>query len=225
VQRILSALRHVLHLDQDLSGFYALADRDPALRWVASGAGRMLRSATLFEEVCRTICTTNCAWSATERMVGALVEQLGEPAQRAPGTDSGGRAFPTPEVMAAADDGFYRTVVRAGYRGRYLRHLAQSVADGVIDLDAAINPDLDDGHVERNLRQLPGVGPYAAAHIMLLSGRCSRLILDSWTRPKYAQLIGRRRPVPDPTIERKFRQQYGEWAGLAFWLTVTGDWV
>jgi len=26
------------------------------------------------------VCTTNCAWSATERMVGALVAHLGEAA-------------------------------------------------------------------------------------------------------------------------------------------------
>ena len=91
--------------------------------------GRLVRSPTVFEEVVKTICTTNCAWSATERMVGALVEHLGEPAVGAPDGPYG-RAFPTPEAMAAADEGFYRDVVRAGYRGAYLRSLAADVADG-----------------------------------------------------------------------------------------------
>ena len=60
--------RHMLRLDADLSGFYDAARDDPDLAWVSGGAGRMLRSPTVFEDVVKTICTTNCAWSATVRM-------------------------------------------------------------------------------------------------------------------------------------------------------------
>ena len=67
------------------------------------------------------------------------------------------------------------------------------------------------------------VGPYAAAHIMMLLGRYSRLVLDSWTRPKYASLNGGRL-VKDATIERRFRRD-GPYAGLAFWLVLTRDWI
>jgi hypothetical protein len=58
---------------------------------------------------------------------------------------------------------------------------------------------------------------------MLLLGRCSRLILDSWTRPTYARLVGRKK-VSDRTIVRRYRR-YGPWAGLAFWLALTRRWV
>ena len=71
---------------------------------------------------------------------------------------------------------------------------------------------------------LPGVGPYAAAHIMMTLGRHSRLILDSWTRPTYAKAIGRRQPPSDAAIRRRFAR-YREHAGLAFWLYLTKDWV
>jgi hypothetical protein len=57
---------------------------------------------------------------------------------------------------------------------------------------------------------------------MLLLGRYSRLVLDSWTRPKYARLAGS--PVPDAAIVERFAP-YGEYAGLAFWLHLTADWV
>jgi hypothetical protein len=61
---------------------------------------------------------------------------------------------------------------------------------------------------------------------MLLLGRHSRLVFDSWTRPKYARLVGKPegRLVPDGTIARRFRR-YREHAGLAFWLVLTRDWV
>lgn len=219
---LLGALRHVLRLDEDLSDFYALVADDPALSWARRGAGRRIRSATVFEEVVKTICTTNCTWSATERMVGALVEHLGEPDPWAPPTGPAGRAFPSPQAMAAAGKRFYREVMRAGYRGPYLSALAARVAAGDLDLEALGDEALSDDEVERALLALPGVGPYAAAHVMLMLGRYGRLILDSWTRPKYARVNGRR--ASDATIARRFRR-YGRFAGLAFWLYLTRDWV
>jgi N-glycosylase/DNA lyase len=219
---LVAAVAHVLRLDEDLSEFYALVHGDPDLGWAAAGAGRMLRSPTVFEDVVKTICTTNCAWSATERMVGALVEHLG-----AADAATGRNAFPTPEAMAATDESFYRDVARAGYRGAYLRSLAASVAAGDVDLEAltaSASPDLPDDEVAARLLALPGVGPYAAAHVMMLLGRYSRLILDSWTRPKYARLTNARKPPTDRTIERRFRR-YKRYAGLAFWLYLTRDWV
>ncbi|HEX6399823.1 MAG TPA: Fe-S cluster assembly protein HesB [Actinomycetota bacterium] len=225
VAAALAGIAHVLRLDQDLSPFYAQLRDDPDLAWAATGAGRMLRSPTVYEDVVKTICTTNCAWSATVRMVNALVTHLGEPALGGDGPLT--NAFPTPAAMAAQPESFYRDVVRAGYRGAYLRALARSIADGELDLESlaeATPAELPDPELEAQLLALPGVGPYAAAHIMMTLGRHSRLILDSWTRPTYARLAGRTKPVADRLIERRFRR-YGDFAGLAFWLYVTSDWA
>jgi 3-methyladenine DNA glycosylase/8-oxoguanine DNA glycosylase len=224
---LMATVRHVLHMDEDLSGFYELTSADPDLSWVARGAGRMIRSPTVFEEVVRIVCTTNCSWAATTRMLTALVEGLGEAAFGAVSKGWRGRAFPTPEAMANAGERFYRDEVRAGYRGPYLLSLARGAAEGTVDLEAlgrVSREELSDDEVEARLLALPGVGPYAAAHIMLLLGRYSRLILDSWTRPKYARLRGARRPVSDVSIIRRFRR-YGPYAGLAFWCYLTRDWV
>jgi 3-methyladenine DNA glycosylase/8-oxoguanine DNA glycosylase len=125
--------------------------------------------------------------------------------------------------MAAAPDSFYKDVARAGYRGAYLRDLAADVAEGRLDLEALDDPDLPDAEAAERLLALPGVGPYAMAHVMMLLGRYRRLILDSWTRPTYRRIAGRPR-VTDKGIERAFRR-YREFAGLAFWLTLTEDWV
>jgi 3-methyladenine DNA glycosylase/8-oxoguanine DNA glycosylase len=218
--QVLAAVHGMLNLDEDLSGFYRLAAGDERLAWVTAGAGRMLRGQTVYEDVVKTICTTNTAWSATVRMVTALVFQLGE---RSVG--GFGAAFPTPAAMAEAPESFYRDEVRAGYRGAYLRTLATAVAAGDIDLEVlrqASPEELPDDEVATRLLALPGVGPYAAAHVMMLLGRHSRLILDSWTRPTYARINGRK--AADATILRRFRR-YGRYAGLAFWLLLTRDWV
>ena len=222
---IRDAIARVLRLDQDLSAFYALLEADEHLSWAASGAGRMLASPTVFEDLVKTLCTTNCSWSLTTTMVTALVTHLGDPAAGAE-RDPLANTFPTPEVMAAQPEAFFRQTVRAGYRAPYLRALAGSVADGTVDVEAwarASRGDLPDAELERQLLTLPGIGPYAAAHMLMVLGRGSRLILDSWTRPTYARLIGTPAPPADRTIERRFRR-FGDHAGLAFWLFLTRDW-
>ncbi len=186
----------------------------------------MARGQTVFEDVVKTICTTNCAWSATERMIGAIVGRLGDPAPGAPAEGPLGRAFPAPAAMAAAGEAFYRDVARAGYRATSLHGVAVAVAERGVDLESlahASREEMDDDAVGTALEALPGIGPYAAAHVMMLIGRPSRLILDSWTRPTFARLTGRRR-ASDRTIERRFRR-YGPFAGLALWLFLTRDWA
>jgi 3-methyladenine DNA glycosylase/8-oxoguanine DNA glycosylase len=226
IGELLTGVGHILRLDEDLSEFYALARKDPDLAWAASGAGRMIRGSTVFEDVIKTICTTNCTWAATERMVGAIVEHLGVPAPGAPPSGAAGRTFPEPEALAAAPERFFRDVARAGYRSAYLRSVASAVAEGSVNLEelgATHREEISDDEVESRLLALEGVGPYAAAHIMMTLGRHSRLILDSWTRPTYARLVGRK-TVADSAILRRFRP-YGPYAGLAFWLFLTRSWV
>jgi len=75
--------------------------------------------------------------------------------------------------------------------------------------------------VEARLRALPGVGPYAAAHIVILLGRYSQLIFDSWTRPKYTRVSGKH-TAGEAEIEARF-SSYGPYRGLAFWLYLTRD--
>jgi len=61
--------------------FNATLDRVTAngeFAWIRQErAGRLLRSPDRFEDVVKMICTTNCAWGATERMVANLVNKIG----------------------------------------------------------------------------------------------------------------------------------------------------
>jgi 3-methyladenine DNA glycosylase/8-oxoguanine DNA glycosylase len=210
-RQVATIVARMFRLDDDLSPFYAKATRDERLRWSVTGAGRILASPTVFEDVAKTICTTNCAWSATIRMTRALAEL-------------GGGTFPEAATLATTADRWYREVARMGYRGPYLKQIACDVAAGKLDLESLLpTAGRSDEAVEKMLLSLPGIGPYAAAHVMQMVGRHRRLVLDSWTRPKYLRLAQKRR-ASDATIRRAFAQ-YGEHAGLAFWLYLTRDWV
>jgi len=223
-------LARALALDQELTPFHALAGqlearraagegRDlPDLRWaLARGAGRLLRSPTVFEDAVKTLCTTNCSWSLTRLMVARLCETLGDP-----GPD-GTPAFPTPEAMARRPERFYRERIRAGYRAPFLRRLALAVAGGELDLEALRGPAVPTAELLARLEALAGFGPYASEHLARLLGRHDFLALDSWTREKLRTLRGRRQVPADATVRRWYRP-YGPWAGLAMWLEVTADW-
>src|SRR3982074_1585713 len=158
---VMEQVRHVLSLDLDLTPFYVVAAEDPDLAWVLAGAGRMVRSPTVFEDVVKTICTTNTSWGGTTRMVNALVEHLGEKAPGAPATGPYGRAFPIPQAMAAAPEHFYKKVAGAGYRGPYLKALAKDVAACKVELESLgtrSREELPDDDVAGQLQALPGVG-------------------------------------------------------------------
>jgi 3-methyladenine DNA glycosylase/8-oxoguanine DNA glycosylase len=53
-KRLAEIVVHMFRLDEDLSGFYVAIRDDEQLSWCASGAGRMLRAPTVFEDVVKT---------------------------------------------------------------------------------------------------------------------------------------------------------------------------
>lgn len=219
VEKVTRDVRHALRFDDDMTRFYALVAVNQDFAWIAqSGAGRLLRSPNVFEDLVKTICTTNCSWAATDKMVNALVNELGEAAQ------GGGRTFPTPEAMAAADEKFYWEKIRAGYRAPYLKELAERVASGELNVEAWLTSELPTDKLKREMKQVKGVGTYAAENLLKLVGRYDGLALDSWVRGKFAKLHNKGRATEDKKIERYY-SHFGEWRGLALWCDMTKDWL
>jgi len=205
------ALRRMLALDDDLTGLYDACARHPDLAWVpASGMGRLLRSPDVFEDLAKTLATTNCSWSLTRLMVRRTVGSLG-----AEGPE-GERAFPAPAAVAAAGERHFAEVVRAGYRSRAFAALAAADLAGIDD------PGASDEEVLRRLLALRGFGPYAAEGMLGLLGRPRGLAIDSWVRAKLPRLLGRD-AMTDAEIAERFAP-LGRWAGAGLWLELTRDW-
>lgn len=212
-------LRICLALDEDLGPFYARVRAiEPSLRWAAErGAGRLLRSPTVFEDALKTLCTTNCTWALTRIMVRNLVDAAGDEGPH------GVHAFPTPSALADRPEAFFRDVIRAGYRAGAMRTIVRSVASGTLEVERWRDPAIDTETLTAEIRALPGFGPYATEHLLRLLGHYDHLALDSWSRAKLARLRGKRRVPSDATMRRWFAP-FGEFAGLAMWLEVTADW-
>jgi 3-methyladenine DNA glycosylase/8-oxoguanine DNA glycosylase len=203
----------MLGLDQDFSAFYALARREPKLAHVEERAqGRLLRSPTLFEDVVKTILTTNTAWGGTIRMVEALVSQFGAPLP----ADPTRHVFPAPDRLAATDEGTLRSSTRLGYRAPYVLELARSVASSALDLESLKTADVPTVQLRKQLLAIKGVGAYAAANLLMLLGRYDFVPVDSWALKMVSHEWHDDEPVSQAEVEAAF-ERWGAWKGLAYW--------
>lgn len=219
VEKIRRDVRHMLRLDDEIETFYAALADEPAFAWVArAGAGRLLRSPTVFEDLVKSLATTNCSWSLTKTMVSRLVENLGRPAR------GGGHTFPTPAAMADAPLSFFREEMRSGYRAPYFKELAERVAGGELDVESWLTSELSTDELKRAMKRVKGVGDYAAENLLKLVGRYDVLALDSWVRASFARLHNQGRSAADKKIARHY-SRFKEWRGLALWCDITKDWI
>src|SRR5687767_5549376 len=94
-KEVVDTVTWMFGLDLDFSRFYSAARGEPKLaRAKKLSLGRLLRAPTLFEDVVKTILTTNTLWAATRNMTRKLVDEFGEPlnpAGRVAPNDSEGR--------------------------------------------------------------------------------------------------------------------------------------
>jgi 3-methyladenine DNA glycosylase/8-oxoguanine DNA glycosylase len=169
-----AALTRMLRLDEDdrhVAEFHAL---DP--RFSASGRARLMRSASLFEDVIKTVTSCNVTWPSTVAMNAKLCRVFGRRSA------SGLHAFPTAAKLARARPATLRARCSVGYRDARIVQLA-SIWTGALREGsgghAARWSTLADDELFGELQELPGIGPYAAANIMQLLGRYAHLPLDT----------------------------------------------
>lgn len=190
--RAAACIVRMLRLDEDHAVIRDFHRTDP--RWKRSGRCRLLRSATLFEDVIKTVTSCNVTWPSTIIMNRRICEVIGRKSA------SGLHAFPTPARLARVRPQTLRARCSVGYRDRRIIELARMFArDTGPDLPRKLaakgiswpsgkqggfaawleSPATPDDHVFAALMELPGIGPYAAANIMQLLGRYARLPLDT----------------------------------------------
>lgn len=210
---IVDKVTWMLGLDVNLTRFYDLARQEPKLAHVESAArGRVLRSPTLFEDVVKTIATTNVQWGGTKSMIRRLVNNFGHVHPKDPTLHS----FPAPEVLAELHPDVIRNTAGFGYRSPYVCELAQRVATGELDLEAYKFNDLPSEDLRKQLLGIKGIGAYAAANLLMILGRYDYLPVDSWALKVVSQEWYNGEPVRPAQVESAFAD-WGEFKGLAYW--------
>jgi 3-methyladenine DNA glycosylase/8-oxoguanine DNA glycosylase len=217
-EELKKAVKWMLGLDQDFSDFYRLARSEPKLRGAEEKAqGRVLRSSTFFEDVVKTILTTNTLWAATKRMNSNIIEQFGSPLP----DDSTRHAFPSAAQLAKIDEGTLREKTRLGYRAPYIVELARRTASGDLDLEAFKELDIPTLDLRKKLLAIKGIGSYAAAHLLLFLERYDFIAVDSWALKVGSYEWPDRKDFSKRDLEDAF-SGWGAWKGLAYWFW---DWA
>ncbi|MEO8034825.1 MAG: endonuclease III domain-containing protein [Acidobacteriota bacterium] len=199
-------LIRMFQLDVDLGDFFTMARQSIAHQWVeASGFGRLLCGATLFEDIVKIIATTNVNWSQTVRMIDLLVETCGS---------SG--AFPDPEEVVQFSPDELQERCRFGYRAKSIHALARGIVEGAIDLGAIAHARQTTEELFASYESLPGIGPYGAAHLLAMDGRHDFIAVDTEFRRFVRERYHGGRKVADATMLRRYAK-WGRWKYLAYW--------
>ena len=214
---IQSRVRHMLRLDEDLNEFeQACARHGPPWSNLPRGAGRLLRSPTLFEDMLKVICTTNIQWSGTCRMQAELVAACGK---SLPG-DPSQKSFPRPEDISGMPLETFQESVRLGYRAAFIHALAQRAAADPDWLGSFWDTGRTSADIRKELLSIKGIGNYAAAAGMMLLGRYDDLPVDSvflqFMRAKYFHM-----EEFDLQHAQEVYADWGRWKALAYWLEMT----
>jgi 3-methyladenine DNA glycosylase/8-oxoguanine DNA glycosylase len=126
------------------------------------------------------------------------------------------RAFPNPAEIAASSPEVLKEAVRVGYRAPSIHELAVRVASGEFDIESFKTSDLPTLELRKELLKIKGVGPYAAANLLLILGRGDFIPVDSWALKLVSHEWYDGEPVTPKQVEEHF-EGWGEFKGLAYW--------
>ena len=219
IEELKTVVKTCLRIDEDLSTFYSLLEDYQEFSWAEEfSVGRSVRSPTVFEDVVKTICTTNASWALTKAATRRICSKIGD------NFSDEYYTFPTPRQMASKNEEFMRKEIKVGYRSPYLIELAQKASKGKLDVESWKSSSLNSADLKAEVTKLKGVGDYAANIILQLLGRYDFLGLDSWTRKRFAELHRKGEMASDKEIE-EFYAPFGKWKSLVFWLDLAKEWL
>jgi len=157
-------LRKVLGLDVDPEPLQRLVDADRRLRPTARTLRGMRppRSAGWFEAFANVVPFQQLSLDAGLSIVGRLVERFGEVLEH---RGRRFRAFPAARAVAEARLAALRACGLSATKAESLRTIARTIESG--ELTERMISDMSSADARRALCELPGIGPWSAALVLL----------------------------------------------------------
>jgi 3-methyladenine DNA glycosylase/8-oxoguanine DNA glycosylase len=198
-----------LNLDVDTSDLLEIAMRigSDYEKIIKNGAGRLLRSSTLWEDAAKTLFTTNCSWSLTKKMCRAVCSE--NFSKQSP---SGVYPFPKPGIIAGYTQEKIQKMMPIGYRAEYFISLAKRFHEDPYLQDIELN-SFEYKDADKLVRAIKGFGDYAVAHLLIMSGYYNEVPIDtvvvSYLKENY------RVRKPQSFIDRTYKKWgHYKWWGL-----------
>jgi len=161
---VTSALERLLGLRIDLKGFYQIAPQQPRLGPLARRFLGMKppRFGTVFEGVINAMACQQLTLTLGVQLLNRLAVSCGAAVGEG---DETVHAFPRPEDLARQSPDALRQLGFSRQKGRAMIELAQSVAEGRVDLEGLAG--LPDDEAAKRLCELRGVGRWTAEYVLL----------------------------------------------------------
>jgi DNA-3-methyladenine glycosylase II len=211
-----AALRRLgdwLGAEDDLGPFYALAEADPPFRAVVRRlyGYHQLRFFTPFENTCWAILGQRTPIGVARAAKRRLMERYGGAVEVDGQTLL---AFPEPDDLAAASPEELAELVGTERKAERLLAIARAFATA----DPAALRGMPTDQLGRWLQELPGIGPWSVAFILLRGFGRSDAPLPLGTAETFdRELLGAARAIygPSETVEqlRAIAERYGAWRG------------
>lgn len=162
--RARDALNKLLGLTVDLSGFTAMAKRDPLLSPIAERMRGVKppRFPSVFEALINGVACQQLSLAVGIHLLNRLTQAHGRPVSDDP---DGPRAFPDPEQLATVQPEQLKLHGFSLSKARTIVETAQAIVAGGLDLEAM--EQLDDLAAIERLRSLRGIGRWTAEYVML----------------------------------------------------------
>lgn len=209
-----ATLERMLGLRLDLAGFYATAAANPPLDELAQRFRGMRppRFPSMFEALVNGVACQQISLQAGLTVLNRLVAAYGKQAHGSAPED---RAFPTPDVIAAADPDALMAIGLSRAKSVAIKGIAMSATLGDLNYDALA--ELDDVTALAKLDKLRGVGRWTAEYALLRG--CGRLNIfpgdDVGARNNLQRWLGRRSPL-DYESTRTVLRRWQPYAGLVY---------
>lgn len=190
-------LTHYLQTDVDFARVVASFPSDPHLQAaVVTHRGLRLLRQPAWECLASFILSSTKQIVQIRQIIAVLCERFGEPVNGSNGVTW--YAFPTPSRLAAVSEAELRAC-KMGFRARYLRAAAQTVARGGLELEQLRGES--PAEVRNRLLSLDGVGEKIADCVRLFAyGHGDAFPIDVWVARALRQYYFRGRAIPLPRL-------------------------
>jgi len=197
-------IQNIFQLNIDLNEFRTLAKKSnkKIFRYLNAGGGRFLTGLSLFEDVVKTLLTTNTTWNQTVNMTQNFISQFNKIKYKTPMICG----FPTYCEFKRIKPIKVIKGLRLGYRNEYLINIINKF----LEKEGFVNDDKLT--IANELKKVKGLGRYSIAHIKCLMGIFDEIPIDSEVI-KYAKLKGIGHSEKQIT---EYYQKYEQYAFLAY---------
>jgi len=191
---------YMFRLDEDFDEFYQLCRKHRELQDVAKlRAGRLLRSSIFFEDLVKTLCTTNTSWTQTKNMTNQLIGLVGN------------GAFPSPTEILGFGREKLNQELSLGYRSDYLFDLAIRYDSTNSDLKYSDLKKLSSKEATKTVRSIRGFGEYATNHVLMILGFYDTIPVDCEVK----QYLMTEKNLQNVT-RKDLDNEYGHWGPWAY---------